>query len=216
MSRIMASFHSKIAPIFQKYYTEASCRYTRINNGRIGIKGCGRSWRINIEKGRLFKGERGFVVQCCSSSSTSSAEDQRVLRLVGKVGLHEKLEYGNGQFGCSVNKYGWKVKRLVEEDGEMRKVAQAQAFHVPVALFNDLFFEFFQADQVPSGLVYKLRNSPPDRYACLVTELASKTEQEVVEVVDVTTLRDEGVLQHLGGAEEYLYVSGIAILNDFR
>ncbi|CBI39297.3 unnamed protein product, partial [Vitis vinifera] len=46
----------------------------------------------------------------------------------------------------------------------MRKVAhiQSQAFHVPVALFNDLLFEFFQAE-VPSGLVYKLRNSPPDR-----------------------------------------------------
>ena len=35
-------------------------------------------------------------------------------------------------------------------------------------------------------------------------------------MVDVTALRDEAVLQHLGGAEEYLYVSGIAVLNDFR
>ncbi|KAL6311189.1 hypothetical protein AAG906_021358 [Vitis piasezkii] len=172
MPRIMASFHSKTAPVFQKHYTEPSCRYTRINNGRIGIKGCGRSWRINIEKGRLFKGERGFVVQCCSSSSTPSAEDQRVLRLVGKVALREKTEYGKGQFGCLVNEYGWKVRRLVEEDGEMRKVAQvqAQAFHVPVALFNDLFFEFFQAE-VPSGLVYKLRNSPPDRRQKVATAL---------------------------------------------
>ena len=60
--------------------------------------------------------------------------------------MREKTEYGKGQFGCLVNEYGWKVRRLVEEDGEMRKVAQvqAQAFHVPVALFNDLFFEFFQ------------------------------------------------------------------------
>ena len=73
-------------------------------------------------------------MQCYSSSSTPSPEDQRVLRLVGKVGLREKTEYG------------WKVRRLVEEDSEMRKVAhiQSQAFHVPVALFNDLFFEFFQ------------------------------------------------------------------------
>ena len=85
-------------------------------------------------------------MQCYSSSSTPSPEDQRVLRLVGKVALSEKTEYGKGQFGCLVNEYGWKVRRLVEEDGEMRKVAQvqAQAFHVPVALFNDLFFEFFQ------------------------------------------------------------------------
>lgn len=35
-------------------------------------------------------------------------------------------------------------------------------------------------------------------------------------MVDVTALRDEAVLQHLGGAEEYLYVSGIAVSNDFR
>ncbi|RVW12225.1 hypothetical protein VitviT2T_028924 [Vitis vinifera] len=217
MHSAMASFHSKTAPVFQKHYTEPSCRYTGINNGGIGIKGCGKSWRINIGKTRLFKGGRGSVVQCCSSSSTPSAEDQRVLRLVGKVGLREKPEYGKDQFGCLVNEYGWKVRRLVEEDGEMRKVAQvqAQAFHVPVALFNDLFFEFFQAE-VLSGLVYKLRNSPPDRYACLVAEPAAETQQEVVGVVDVTALRDEAVLQHLGGAEEYLYVSGIAVLNDFR
>ena len=89
---------------------------------------------------RIFKGERGFVGKCSSSSSTPSAEDQRVVRLFGKV------ESSKGLFGCLVDEYGWKVRRLVEEDGEMRKVAQvqAQAFHVPVVLFNDLFFEFFQ------------------------------------------------------------------------
>ncbi|RVW12195.1 Retrovirus-related Pol polyprotein from transposon RE2 [Vitis vinifera] len=97
-------------------------------------------------------GKKQFDYLLANSSSTPSPEDQRVLRLVGKVGLREKTEYG------------WKVRRLVEEDSEMRKVAhiQSQAFHVPVALFNDLLFEFFQAE-VPSGLVYKLRNSPPDR-----------------------------------------------------
>lgn len=35
-------------------------------------------------------------------------------------------------------------------------------------------------------------------------------------VVDVTALRDEAVLRHLSGAKEYLYVSGIAVLNTFR
>lgn len=145
-----------------------------------------------------MKGERGFVGKCCRSSSTpsiSSAEDQRVVSMVGKV------ESGKGLFGCLVDEYGWKVRRLVEEDGEMRKVAQvqAQAFHVPMVLFNDLFFEFFQVfffflffsflfplfctmflyfhlsscfwnflswkikAEVLSGLLYKLRNSAPDR-----------------------------------------------------
>ncbi|KAL6318201.1 hypothetical protein AAG906_035706 [Vitis piasezkii] len=42
-----------------KNTTEPSCRYTRINNGRIGIKACG-GWRINIEKGRLFKEKEGL------------------------------------------------------------------------------------------------------------------------------------------------------------
>lgn len=35
-------------------------------------------------------------------------------------------------------------------------------------------------------------------------------------MVDVTALRDESVLPHLEGAEEYLYVSGIAVSIDFR
>lgn len=142
-----------------------------------------------------MKGERGFVGKCCRSSSTpsiASAEGQRVVSMVGKV------ESGKGLFGCLVDEYGWKVRRLVEEDGEMRKVAQvqAQAFHVPMVLFNDLFFEFFQVflffflfspfilhhvsvfsseflfleffswkikAEVLSGLLYKLRNSAPDR-----------------------------------------------------
>lgn len=52
-----------------------------------------------------------------------------------------------------------------------------------------------------------------NRYACLVAEPKTNTfdtTREVVGVVDVTVLRDDSVLQHLPGAEEYLYVSGIA------
>lgn len=41
-------------------------------------------------------------------------------------------------------------------------------------------------------------------------------EKELVGVVDVTVDRDYSVLQHLPGAKEYLYVSGIAVLNKFR
>ncbi|KAK1288552.1 hypothetical protein QJS10_CPB19g00192 [Acorus calamus] len=40
--------------------------------------------------------------------------------------------------------------------------------------------------------------------------------QEIVGVVDVTVQREEDVLRHLEGAEEYLYVSGIAVLKNFR
>lgn len=49
------------------------------------------------------------------------------------------------------------------------------------------------------------------------TSTKSQPQQDqLVGVVDVTVLRDNDVLQHLDGAEEYLYVSGIAVSNDFR
>lgn len=127
-----------------------------------------------------------------------------------------------------VREYGWQVRRMVEEKSEMRKVAQiqAEAFHVPSLFFDDFFFHFFQAE-VLSGLVYRLRHSPPDRYACLVAEPAKQDEastksqphddyQKLVGVADVTVLRDNDVLQHLEGAQEYLYVSGIAVSNNYR
>ncbi|KAL4600712.1 hypothetical protein ACB092_11G217900 [Castanea dentata] len=113
----------------------------------------GESWRINagLQSGKILMKARRFVVH----SSTSSAEE------VGLVGDGKCAE---GQFGYLVNEYGWKVRRLIENADEMRKAAQvqAEAFHVPLALFNDLFFDFFQAE-VLSGLVYKLTNSPPNR-----------------------------------------------------
>jgi hypothetical protein len=41
---------------------------------------------------------------------------------------------------------GWGVRRMGRVGEEMRRVAlvQAEAFHVPVALFNDIFFDFFK------------------------------------------------------------------------
>jgi hypothetical protein len=97
---------------------------------RTKLKDCGGSWRnIGGQSGKTWELQprqmlvrvRGFVVQ----SSASSAE---------KV----------GSVGYLVNECGWKVRRLVEKAYEMRMVAQvqAEAFHVPVALFND-FFQFF-------------------------------------------------------------------------
>ncbi|XP_008803790.2 uncharacterized protein LOC103717252 [Phoenix dactylifera] len=130
---------------------------------------------------------------------------------------------GQGQDGHLVREFGWGVRRMVEVGEEIRRVAyvQAEAFHVPVPLFNDLFFKFFEAE-VLSALMYRIRNSPPDRYACLVVEsvnvpdLLRAPEHELVGVVDVTVQRDEEVLRHLEGVEEYLYVSGMAVLKKFR
>ncbi|XP_077231625.1 acyl-CoA N-acyltransferases (NAT) superfamily protein [Tasmannia lanceolata] len=162
---------------------------------------------------RRYMEKRRLV--CCSTSTEE----------VGLVGKGEKGKYGagEGQFGNLVSEFGWRVRRLVEDEDEMRRVAQvqAEAFHVPMPLFNDLFFQFFEAE-VLAGLIYKLRNSPPNRYACLVAEPTDasaslqKSQRGLVGVVDVTVLRDEAVLKHLDGVEEYLYVSGIAVLRDFR
>ncbi|KAK9167750.1 hypothetical protein Scep_002941 [Stephania cephalantha] len=154
------------------------------------------------------------VVPYCST--TSSEVD---VRLVEEGGY----DVNKGKFGYLVNEFGWRVRRLVEEEDEMRKVAQVQAesFHDPVVFFNDLFFQFFKAE-VLSGLIYKLRNSPPNRYACLIAEPAETAdslpnlERRLVGVADVTALRDESVLCHLEGAEEYLYVSGIAVSKEYR
>uniref|UniRef100_A0ACD6A2E7 Uncharacterized protein n=2 Tax=Avena sativa TaxID=4498 RepID=A0ACD6A2E7_AVESA len=119
---------------------------------------------------------------------------------------------------------GWGVRRMGRVGEEMRRVAlvQAEAFHVPVALFNDFFFDFFKAE-VLSALIYKLRNSPPDRYACLVaeeadaaTELFQAPFEKIIGVVDCT-VQDEGdILNNLQGIQEYFYVSGIAVLPSFR
>ena len=58
------------------------------------------------------------------------------------------------------------------------------------------------------------------RYACLVAEPATNdadSTEQLVGVIDVTVLRDRNVLQHLPDeAEEYLYISGIAVSQSFR
>lgn len=46
-----------------------------------------------------------------------------------------------------VSQHGWDVRRLNRDDeDEIRRVSlvQAEAFHIPLALFNDFFFMFFQ------------------------------------------------------------------------
>jgi len=126
--------------------------------------------------------------------------------------------------GYLAREAGWGVRRMGRVGEEMRRVAQvqAEAFHVPVALFNDFFFDFFKAE-VLSALIYRVRNSPPDRYACLVAEEAEPTSQlsqapyeRIIGVVDCTVQDEDDILKHLQGADEYLYVSGIAVLPSFR
>ncbi|KDP23674.1 hypothetical protein JCGZ_23507 [Jatropha curcas] len=177
----------------------------------------GRSWRTIGQKRLVFRSKE-CKVQCCSASSTSSAAEQVLVNDIRRRNFEEDRE---GRFDHLVSEFGWKVRKLAMDAHEMKEVAQiqAEAFHKPFAIFDDLFFQFFKAE-VLSGLLYKLRNSPPDRYACLVAEPAAGSSNsqgnKLVGVVDVTASRDEDVLQHLSGAEEYLYVSGIAVPKTLR
>ncbi|CAN0830808.1 hypothetical protein LINGRAHAP2_LOCUS1526 [Linum grandiflorum] len=114
------------------------------------------------------------AVSCCSSSSSSSsssttttgsttpsveeeANSLQVWEIPSLAGTEKQFENLTTQFG-------WRVRRLVNNPTETKEVAQvqAEAFHTPVALFDFLFFEFFKAE-VLSGLLYKLRNTTPDR-----------------------------------------------------
>ncbi|XP_047322621.1 uncharacterized protein LOC124926437 isoform X2 [Impatiens glandulifera] len=154
------------------------------------------------------------------SRSSNSSEHKEVGLVVGTVGTDdEDHDDEEGQFGYLVREYGWRVRRLDEKDQvELNSVAQvqAQAFHVPVFLFDDFFLQFFQAE-VLSALLYRLRNSASNRYACLVAERDQNSPEELVGVVDVTVQRDYTVLEHLPErVNEYLYVSGIAVLSTFR
>ncbi|KAL6606556.1 hypothetical protein ACP70R_042209 [Stipagrostis hirtigluma subsp. patula] len=115
---------------------------------------------------------------------------------------------GGAECEYLVRESEWGVRRMGRVGEEMRRVAlvQAEAFHVPVALFNDFFFDFFKV-----------------LYACLVAEEAEAATQlsqapfeKIVGVVDCT-VQDEGdILKNLQGASEYFYVSGIAVLPSFR
>ncbi|XP_057793577.1 uncharacterized protein LOC131010173 isoform X1 [Salvia miltiorrhiza] len=215
------------------------CRGMMFCNMGLGLPNQRRGGRIK---------NRGFVHWCTSSTSTptsSSAdqqanlaggekldsrinEDDRVLHFTSisaehyVSSTHEKLDskINEDDLRYLVRDGKWQVRRMLETQEEMREVAnvQAEAFHEPAFFFDDVFFKFFKAE-VFAGLMYRLRNSPPDRYACLVAEARDEVQvskKEVAGVVDATVLREDSVLEHLLGAKEYIYVSGIAVLNKFR
>lgn len=122
--------------------------------------------------------------------------------------------------------HGWKVRFLNQEREEMDEVAeiQASAFHSPSPIWDSFVYKIFKAE-VLSALLYRIRHSPPDRYACLVAEpdyhtvesgMHGMSENKLAGVVDATAFADKDILCHLEGAEEYLYVSGIAVSANYR
>lgn len=112
-----------------------------------------RGLEVSINRGRGLCNWRKRLQkpQCSSSSFPVSSTTAREL---DQVGL--KLE-GKQRGECLVNdNYGWKVRRMIETEQEMRKVAavQAEAFHQPLFFFDDLFFEFFQVHSKHSLLLH--------------------------------------------------------------
>lgn len=89
---------------------------------------------------QIFKKNRRFVRCCTFSTSSPSSSDQQAEFSARKLDLQGMY------YESLVRDNNWQVRRMVETEEEMKKVAkvQAEAFHEPVILFNDMFLEFFQ------------------------------------------------------------------------
>ncbi|WOH11650.1 hypothetical protein DCAR_0831140 [Daucus carota subsp. sativus] len=201
------------------YLTKACCRYGGTPYCYIKVASkCGTRNGILKSGSRRRLGGTHIYFACCSvsySTCSSAAAEEQVDQLVSSKPYDEARKE---ELGKLWDEYGWQVRRMVKKEDEMRRVAQvqAEAFYEPVFFLTDLFFDFFKAE-VYQGLIYRLRNSAADRYACLVAEASNESLGNLVGVVDVTFLRDDDVLEHLPGeTDEYLYVSGIAVSTDFR
>lgn len=89
-----------------------------------------------FQKRKLPLYPRRMIGICCSSSSSPSSS-------TGVTGYADNKDTV-GYYLAS--EFGWGVRRMLQIGEEMRSVAyiQAEAFHVPVFLFDDFFFQFFQ------------------------------------------------------------------------
>jgi hypothetical protein len=74
---------------------------------------------------------------------------------IGGVGGSEEVP-GDKEERYLVTEAGWGVRRMGRVGEEMRRVAlvQAEAFHVPVALFNDFFFDFFKVCITSNAFIF--------------------------------------------------------------
>lgn len=112
---------------------ELFCRYgrTRFHN-------------MNFTKERRRLKTRGIIHSCSYSTSTSA--DQQKNLAAEDVDLNRRISDKKLQLGYLVNDVDWQVRRMGETVKEMREVAnvQAEAFHQPMLLFDDMFFDFFK------------------------------------------------------------------------
>lgn len=126
----------------KSFYIEPSyiCTATRLDRG--SWKSASYRSKINEQKRPVARNSKGCVVQCCSTSTSSSSAAGKRVYIEDRRSNEEKEE----EYEYLVSEFGWKVRRLAKNEREMREVAhiQAEAFHTPMALFDDLFFEFFK------------------------------------------------------------------------
>lgn len=87
------------------------------------------------------------VVVRCSSDYSSP--------ITAAIGTSEEIEISD-ENAYLATEFGWKVRKLIEEEDDLRTVAriQAEAFHEPVLLFNHFFFQFFQVFPPFSLFIY--------------------------------------------------------------
>jgi hypothetical protein len=74
---------------------------------------------------------------------------------IGGVGGTDEIQ-GDKEEPYLAREAGWGVRRMGRVGEEMRRVAlvQAEAFHVPVALFNDFFFDFFKVCITSNAFIF--------------------------------------------------------------
>ncbi|MCO5590641.1 hypothetical protein L7F22_044614 [Adiantum nelumboides] len=159
--------------------------------------------------------------QSCSASSNIGLEQISL----GKTDTELPSEIQtNGEAqsnkGFLFSSHGWAAFRVDHEDLDMLKQfshVQAEAFHVPFAIFDDFFFSIFEGE-VLSSLLHKIRHASPKRFACLVAvpEQLQGEQNNVVGVVDAAAMADQHVLRCLPGVDEYFYISGMAVDSNHR
>lgn len=130
----------------------ASCpNISELSYGLITVSRPARRTKLINLKGHfgyLESKTRNSVVHCCASSSSSSSSSTSSAEEVSFVGSGKFGIDSKGEFKYLVSEYGWNIRSLFRNGDEVRKAAQvqAEAFHEPVFLFNDLFFQFFQVN----------------------------------------------------------------------
>lgn len=177
-------------------YGRLPCMATGLRKTKLPISSCSASPNVGLEQ---------------ISLGQSDSELPSEIQTLGEAQTKQGFLFGS---------HGWAAFRLDHDDLDMLKQfshVQAEAFHVPLAFFDDFFFSIFEGE-VLSSLLHKIRHASPKRFACLVAvpEQPQSEQNKIVGVVDAAAMADHHVLRCLPGVDEYLYISGMAVDSNHR